>query len=115
MYHQATQKYNSEKLRLFAFQPHQCNSSNHLSITVYRVDDGFFDEARIIEFDEDLSGSNQYGVVRAHRSGEPCESTAVGAKCNWAEDGLGGTAKHLVRDYSLQAKLNQSEFLNMLV
>ena len=63
----------------------------------------------MIEFDEDLSGSNQYGVVRAVRSGEACTSTSIGGTCNWAEQGLGGTAAHLVRDYALQVQLEESK------
>ena len=57
-------------------------------------------------FDEDLSGSNLYGVVRVLRTGD-CTTVQVGAECNWAEAGAGGSAVHLVRDYSFQAILEQ--------
>ena len=59
-------------------------------------------------FDEDVSGSNLYGVVRTFRDGE-CTTKLVGQECNWAETTAGGTAVHLVRDYSLQAVFDTSK------
>ena len=47
--------------------------------------------------------------MRAQRQGSACESTNIGQVCNWGEVGLGGTADHLVRDYSLQALLDESK------
>ena len=60
-------------------------------------------------FDEDLSGSGLYGVVRALLRVNACTTLKVGEMCNWAETSVGGNAVHLIRDYSLQAELSNSK------
>ena len=64
----------------------------------------------MVQYDEALSGSTEYGIVNILPSTSSCGQPSVGATCSWLTAAEGGEATATVREYSFKAYLEESKY-----
>ena len=64
----------------------------------------------IIEYDQALSGSTEYGIVMILPAASACSEPSVGTSCSWLAVDSGGQAITTVREYSFKAYLEKSKY-----
>ena len=64
----------------------------------------------MIEYDQALSGSTEFGKVYVLPDNTSCSSPSVGTTCSWATVDSGGHTLVYSRQYSLKAYLEASKY-----
>ena len=64
----------------------------------------------MIQYDQALSGSTEYGTVLILPATSSCSQPSVGTSCSWSTVDSGGQAIITIREYSFKAYLEKSKY-----